>query len=119
MNRIILSLVAPPLAVCRYGCARRCAAPIGAFWLAGITGLVYGGLGGPLNSNSVAWWVVGIGVLLWGVAATWALLTVQGIDDNRVSVTGSGRICQALAGSGSRLDESNPLEEVERSKRDN
>lgn len=53
-------------AVCHYGCARRCAAPIGAFWLTGIVGLVYGGLGGPLNNGSVAWWVVGIGVLLWG-----------------------------------------------------
>ncbi|WP_018954503.1 hypothetical protein [Thioalkalivibrio sulfidiphilus] len=118
MNRILLSLAAPPLAVCHYGCARRCAAPIGAFWLTGIVGLVYGGLGGPINNGSAAWWVVGIGVLLWGVAAVWTLLTVQGVDDDRARVKGSNRLCQALTGSGRGLDESDPLEEVERSRRE-
>ena len=47
MQRTTLSILIPPLAVCRYGCAGCCAAPIGVFWLAGITSIVYGYLGGP------------------------------------------------------------------------
>jgi hypothetical protein len=119
MTRVTLSLLAPPLAVCQFGCATCCAAPIGVFWLAGMAGLIYGGLGGPLRSGTVAWWVVGLGVMLWAVASVWALLTIQRVNDD-AHRPGRRRdpLCRILPASGSALDESDPLEEIDRSRRD-
>lgn len=113
-----MSLLAPPLAVCRYGRASCCAAPIGVFWIAGLVSLVYGGLGGPLRSGSVAWSVVALGIGLWIAATSWALLTVQQVTDEngvRGRRGGGGRRCDALPETDPRLDESDPLEQVSRS----
>lgn len=111
MTRVTLSLMAPPLAVCRYGCASCCAAPIGVFWLTGIVSLIYGGLGGPLRSGSVAWWVVALGCFLWATATAWALLTIQSVADQRECEQHKG-ICRVLPEGGP--DDSDPLEEIGR-----
>ncbi len=79
MKRSAIAMVAPPLAVCRYGCAGCCAAPIGVFWVAGIVGVIYGFLGGPLGEPGVSWWTVGLGAVLWAIAAVWAQTTIKGI----------------------------------------
>ena len=120
MTRATLSLLAPPLAVARYGCAGRCAGPIGMVWMAGIASLVYGGLGGPLRSGSVAWTVVGLGVVLLMTACAWALLTVQGVSDDhqkerRARCNTRGIVSQPPAGP----DDSDPLEEVRRCREEN
>jgi hypothetical protein len=122
MTRVTMSLLAPPLAVCRYGCASCCAAPIGVFWVAGLASLVYGGLGGPLRSGSVAWSVVGLGILLWIVASAWALLTVQSVSDagERDRRRARQGICRVVSGSSAcEPDESDPLEEVRRYREEN
>jgi hypothetical protein len=62
VKQFLLSLFVPPFAACRYGCAGCCAAPIGVFWIAGITGIIYGLVGGPTNRFGVDWEFVGLGV---------------------------------------------------------
>ncbi|OOG22282.1 hypothetical protein B1C78_15400 [Thioalkalivibrio denitrificans] len=117
MTRATLSLLAPPLAVARYGCASHCAAPIGVFWIAGIASLVYGGLGGPLRSGSVAWTVVGLGVVLLITACAWALLTVQGVSDDHLKERRTRRNTRGIVPQPpADTDESDPLEEVRRSR---
>ena len=69
MQRTTLSILIPPLAVCRYGCAGCCAAPIGVFWLAGITSIIYGYYGGPAALETVSWTTVLLGVGLWAIAS--------------------------------------------------
>ena len=120
MTRVTLSLLAPPLAVARYGCASCCAAPIGVFWIAGIASLVYGGLGGPLRSGSVAWSVVGLGVVLWIAASAWALLTVQGVSDRHEQERRARRNTRGVESEPpAGPDESDPLEEVRRFREEN
>jgi len=108
MKRILLSLLTPPLSVCRYGCAGCCAAPIGVFWIAGIASLVYGYFGGPLNLEGISWSTVGLGVLLWCIAAVWATITVMNVS-NELCEKKSDSLCSKID---SRLDESDPLDEV-------
>ncbi len=120
MTRVSLSLLAPPLAVSRYSCASCCAAPIGVFWVAGIASLVYGGLGGPLRSGSVGWSVVGLGIVLWIAATAWALLTIQSVEDGNQRRNQNRRrgehTMSPEAGAGP--DESDPLEELRRLRRE-
>ncbi len=109
-KRIFLTLLAPPLAVCRFGCARCCAAPIAVFWLSGIGAIVYGVLGGPANLATTSWTTVLLGVGMWVLAAIWALTVIKTIDDpnckpNRPS------LCAAF---GSHSTDSNPLDDVKK-----
>lgn len=108
MKRILLSLITPPIAVCRYGCAGCCAAPIGVFWIAGIASLVYGYLGGPLNLNGISWNTIGLGVLLWSIAAIWAMITLMNVDNDQCEEK-NNLICRKLE---TRFDESDPLDEI-------
>lgn len=80
MKRPVFAMTAPPVAVCRYGCAGFCAAPIAVFWITGIVGIVYGMLGGPLNLEGVSWGTLGLGAALWAIAAVWAYMTVRGVE---------------------------------------
>lgn len=82
VKRSLLAILVPPLAVCRYGCAGCCAAPIGVFWLAGITGIVYGFLGGPAELPYISWTTVMLGMLLWAIAAVWAWTTINGVEND-------------------------------------
>lgn len=112
MKRMLLSLVTPPFAACRYGCAGCCAAPIGVFWLTGIVAIVYGMLGGPANLMGPSWNTVALGVGLWGIAAVWAMLTIRGADDDRCTKRDS-TLCRKIS---PRDDEQDPFEEVRKAR---
>jgi len=82
MSRTGLSIFIPPLAVCRYGCAGCCAAPIAVFWLAGITGIIYGFMGGPAGLATTSWTTVLLGIALWCIASVWARTAIRGINED-------------------------------------
>ncbi|MGD8925678.1 MAG: hypothetical protein PVG20_02440 [Thioalkalispiraceae bacterium] len=83
MKRILLTFLVPPVAVCRYGCAGCCAAPIGVMWIAGIVGIIYGFAGGPADTDTVSWATVGLGILLWMIAVVWGVTVVRGVNDDK------------------------------------
>lgn len=113
MKRSALCFLVPPYAVCRYGCAGCCAAPIGVFWIAGITGLVYGLFyGGPLNLSGISWNTVGLGAILWAIAVVWALITVRTADEDRCARR-SAPLCNKIV---PRTDEQDPFEEVRKAR---
>lgn len=101
-------LAFPPYAACRYGCAGCCAAPIAVFWLAAIVSLVYGLLGGPTQTEGVNWGTMALGVGLWGISFTWAMLTIRGTDADKCTRPTS-TLCRKILPA---ADESDPLEEV-------
>lgn len=110
MKRKILTILIPPLAVFRYGCTSRCAAPIGVFWITGIIGIIYGYLGGPAGLDTISWVTLGLGVVLWAVAAIWAESAIRGIDSDLQDSKGqadTNTVCP-------HPDESNPLDEVKK-----
>jgi hypothetical protein len=109
---LLMSLSFPPFAACRYGCAGCCAAPIGVFWIAGITGIVYGLLGGPTNRFGVDWEFVGLGVLTWLVASVWARVTIAGADADKCARKTSTLCSRILPGA----DESDPFDEVRKAR---
>lgn len=114
MKRKTLAILTPPLAVCRYGCASCCAAPIGVFWITAIVGIIYGYLGGPAGSDTISWITVGLGVGLWALAAIWAENTIRGVEADRQDPkcqSNSSTICRIVR---PRLDESDPLDEVKK-----
>ena len=81
MKRVALTLLAPTIAVCRFGCASCCAAPITVFWLAGIVAIVSGFLGGPLGLTRPSWSTVALGLALWGIASLWTAISIRGSDE--------------------------------------
>lgn len=112
MNRVALAVTAPPLAVCRYGCAGCCAAPIAVFWIAGIVSLIYGYYGGPLNVAGISWYTMGLGVVLWAIAGVWATLTVRLVDEDKCRKK-SSPLCGRIAPG---ADEHDPMDEVRKAK---
>jgi hypothetical protein len=83
MKSYLTSLLAPPVGACRYGCGTNCAAPVTVFWLFGIVSVVYGFLGGPTSEPGISWYTIGLGLGMWGIAAVWTLLTLQGVEADR------------------------------------
>jgi len=108
MNRYILSLLVPPVAVCRYGCAGCCAAPIAVFWLAGLASLTYGYLGGPLELSGVSWYTMGLGSILWAIASIWAMITIHNVN-TELCESKQRTICGKIS---PKLDESDPMDEI-------
>lgn len=98
MRKAVLTIVAPPVAICRFSCAECCAAPIGVFWLTGIIGIIYGFLGGPTNLASPDWSFIGLGLALWGIAAAWTAIAVRGYDEGKCSSAGS-TLCSTIKSS--------------------
>ena len=82
MTRNLLAILVPPLAVCRYGCAGCCAAPIGVFWIAGIVGIIYGFFGGPAGLEQISWTTTLLGVGLWVIAVLWTFTVLRGIEED-------------------------------------
>lgn len=115
MKRTAFALFAPPLAVCRYGGAGLCAAPIGVFWIAGIAAIVYGLFGGTGTTAGIAagvsWGTVALGVALWAIAAAWAETTLKGVEADRAD-----RNCERNLSTMCRLirpqSEEDPFEQV-------
>ncbi len=83
MKSYITATLIPPVGACRYGCGTSCAAPITVFWLFGVISVVYGLLGGPTNEPGTSWYTVGLGLVMWGIAAVWTLATLQGVEADR------------------------------------
>ncbi len=111
MQKLILSLLAPPYGACRYGCAGACAAPIALFWLTGLVAIVYGAVwGGPAGWTGPHTVMLGIG--LWAAAAVWAWLTIRGADADRCASRDS-TLCSTILPDESEPD---PLEEVRKAR---
>ncbi|MGV6859261.1 MAG: hypothetical protein ACWA5X_09820 [bacterium] len=113
MVRNISSILVPPMAVCRYGCAGCCAAPIATVWIAGIVLLGFHFFGSPhLNE------LVEIGSLFFGIAAIatsimWARLTLAQVDRDGCKETNKrSSLCKIIPPS----YDNDPLEDVERMK---
>lgn len=114
MKRRLLALFMPPVAVCKYGCAGCCAAPIGVFWIAGIVSIIYAFFGGPEEVEGFSNGTFLLGIILWAIAATWAELTLKGIEAN-----GNDPKCDKKASSICRIvkpkhDVSDPMDEVKK-----
>lgn len=110
MKSYLTSTLIPPLGACRYGCGTNCAAPITVFWLFGVVSVVYGLLGGPTNEPGISWYTVGLGLVMWGIAAVWTLLTLQGVEADRCHGMWSPRDRQVKASD----HEPDPFEEVKK-----
>ncbi len=114
MQRKLLALLTPPLAVCKYGCASCCAAPIGVFWVTGLVSVVYGFMGGPAALNGVSWVTVGLGLVLWVIAIVWAENTIRGVEADKDDPKCQNKLSTVCRIVRPRLDESDPLDEVKK-----
>ena len=112
MIRAVLTVFAPPVAACRFGCAGCCAAPIAVFWLTGIVSILYGFTGGPANLMGPSWNTVGLGLALWAIAMVWTALTIRSSDQEKCARKTS-RLCSSMAPTD---DESDPFEEVRKAR---
>lgn len=114
MKRRVLALFAPPVAVCRYGCAGCCAAPIGVFWIAGMISMVYAFFGGPAATDEFSNGTFILGIILWAIATTWAELTINGIEADEGDPKCEGKastVCRIVKPN---LDDSDPMDEVKK-----
>ena len=111
MKRRALALIAPPVAVCKFGCAGCCAAPIGVFWIAGLVSLIYAFFGGPTGLDGFSGGTFILGAILWGIATTWAELTINGIDADDQCDQENSSLCRMVK---PKLDDSDPLEEIKK-----
>ena len=110
-----LAYIAPPLAVVRVGgTGIPCAGPVGLFWLGGI-GTLVAGLVTPHT------WMVGLGLILWALAAIWARETVQAIREDRFDLrrgcrSGDSTLCRQVP---PEAHEADPLEQFRNGPGDN
>jgi len=114
VKRKLMAALAPPLAVCQYGCAGCCAAPIGVFWVTGIIGIIYGFMGGPTGLEQISWTTSLLGLGLWIIAAVWAETTIRGVEADQEDPnckTKNSSICRIVKPA---LDEADPLDEVKK-----
>lgn len=117
MKRALLTIFTPPVAVCKFGCAGCCAAPIAVFWLAGITGIIYGMVGGPTNLMGPSWNTVLLGFGMWGIATVWAAVAIRGADDTKCAQNTPSRICGGKPGEPvNQFDESDPFDEIRKAR---
>ena len=112
MNRFILASLIPPFAVCRYGCAGCCAAPIGVVWLAGIIAIIYGFMGGPAELEGISFGTLGLGVGMWVLAAIWAATVIRGVDEDKADPKCTGNRSTICRMTSPRDDEHDPLSDI-------
>ncbi|WP_132972910.1 hypothetical protein [Thiogranum longum] len=112
MKRAVLTLLIPPFAACRFGCAGCCAAPIGVFWLASITSIIYGLLGGPTNLMGPSINTILLGVGMWGIASVWTAITIRSAGDDKCE-NRSSAVCNKILPDN---DESDPFDEVRKAR---
>lgn len=113
MKRYALAAVIPPVSVCRYGCSGCCAAPIGVFWLASITSMIYGYFGGPLGLDGISWGTLGLGALLYVISVIWAWTTIRAVDLDKCADKSSSWCSRIFT---NEPDESDPMDEVRKAK---
>ncbi len=114
MRRSILALAVPPLAVCRYGCAGCCAAPISVFWVAGIISIIYAFFGGPTGAAGISLGTLALGVILWSIATIWAENVIKGVTEDEKDKKCEAKestVCRLVQ---PKLDDSDPMEEVKK-----
>ena len=111
MKRRVLAIIAPPVAVCKFGCAGCCAAPIGVFWIAGLVSLIYAFFGGPAGLEEFSGGTFILGAILWAIATTWAELTINGIDADDQCDQQNSSLCRMAK---PKLDDSDPLDEIKK-----
>ncbi|MEE9422265.1 MAG: hypothetical protein V3V50_03825 [Gammaproteobacteria bacterium] len=117
MKRALLTLFTPPIAVCKFGCASFCAAPIAVFWLAGIGGIIYGLVGGPANLMGPSWNTVLLGFGLWGIATVWAAVAIRGADADNCAHQTRSRVCgKNTSTSVNQNDETDPFDEIRKAR---
>jgi len=112
MQRKILALIMPPIAVCRYGCASCCVAPIFVFWLASIGSVIYAFFGGPSGLEGFSWGTFALGIILWSISVTWAETVIKGVSDDLENPNCSGKsstLCSIVSSGNSDAD---PMDEV-------
>lgn len=112
MKRALLAFMTPPFAVCKYGCAGCCAAPITVFWITGIVAIAYGLVGGPTNLLGPSLNTIALGVVLWGIASVWAMITIRGADEDRCADHNS-TLCHQILPTG---EEPDPFDEVRKAR---
>ena len=49
----------------------------------GVVSIIYGFLGGPTGETGISWYTVLLGCAMWGIAAVWTMLTLQGVEADR------------------------------------
>ncbi|MCP5419084.1 MAG: hypothetical protein H6970_02430 [Gammaproteobacteria bacterium] len=108
INRKTLSLLAPPFAVMKHGCASCTAAPIAVFWLASLVSIGYGLVGGVLGSPGRSWTEIFLGIILWVIAAAWARLVIGGVTEDTQAKQNSPLQRRVVPGT----DEPEPFEEA-------
>ncbi|MFP3873882.1 MAG: hypothetical protein ACLFV1_05450 [Thiohalophilus sp.] len=114
MKRSAFALIAPPVAVCRYGCAGCCAAPITVFWIAGIISIIYAFFGGPLATEGISLGTLALGAALWGIAAIWAETVIKNVEEDANDPeceTRTSTVCRMVR---PRADDSDPMDEVKK-----
>ncbi len=112
MQRKLLALITPPLAVCRYGCASCCVAPIFVFWLASIGSVIFAFLGGPSGMDSFSWGTLALGIILWAIAVTWAETVIKSVNEDLENSQCNGKtrtLCSIVSSNSNDVD---PLDEV-------
>ncbi|HHJ14737.1 MAG TPA: hypothetical protein ENJ79_10260 [Gammaproteobacteria bacterium] len=112
MKRALLILLLPPYAACRFGCAGCCAAPIGVFWLASLTSVGYGLMGGPTNLMGPSLNTLLLGLVMWGISVVWAAITVRSANEERCANRGRKSLCNNILPG----DESDPFDEVRKAR---
>lgn len=109
MNRNTMAWVSPPAAVTHHGCASCTAAPIGVFWIASLVSLVYGLSGGRLGGvEGAQWFLIGLGIVMWIIAAVWARLVIQGVAEDLSENQAGSRNRRVVP----RTDEADPFVEL-------
>lgn len=112
MRRKILAFFAPPLAVCQYGCASCCVAPIFVFWLASIGSVIYAFVGGPAGLSEFSWGTFALGIILWAIAVIWAETVIKGVNDDLEDSQCDGKASSICSIVSSKSNEVDPLDEV-------
>ena len=111
LKRRILAFIAPPIAVCKFGCASCCAAPIGVFWIAGLISLIYAFFGGPAGTTEFSPGTFLLGVILWGIATTWTELTINGVDADDQCDEQNSSLCRMVK---PKADDGDPMDEIKK-----
>ena len=78
-------------------------------WLTGIVSIVYGLLGGRLGGlEDSQWFLIGLGIVIWLIAAVWSHLVIQGVAED-FSETQQGSLQRRVVPC---LDEADPFKEL-------
>lgn len=112
MQRKLLALVTPPFAVCRYGCASCCVAPIFVFWLASIGSVIYAFFGGPSGTDGFSWGTLALGIILWAIAVAWAETVIKGVNEDLENPKCQGKSSTLCSIVPTTPAETDPLDEV-------